>query len=138
MGDAARRIVANMKTTASTPNGPIHITILGENSYRLTHHTRRTQTVMGEVELLAQIGINQGGVEIRFETKHESATILLSEDTRHGLKGWRGCRYLDIGKPQKLWDEWYLFFETLHSAIEVCCKTGPAADAAIHDARRRF
>jgi len=138
MGDAAGQIVPNMKTSANTSYGAIHITVLGENTYRLTHHTRPTETVTGETELLSVIATNDGDEEVEIVTTHENATILLARDTRHGVTGWRGCRYLEIGKPQKLWDEWYLFFETLHSAIEVCCKIGPDAEAAIHEARRRF
>lgn len=127
-----------MKTTTLTPTGEIHITITGKGRYRLTHHSRPTQTVIGETELLAQIAASEGEELCLRLIAKDNATIALTPDNRHGVNGWRGCRYLDIGKPSKLWDEWYLFFETLHDAIEACCKTGPDAEDTIHEARSRF
>lgn len=126
-----------MKTTAITLHGEIHITILG-NTYRLTHQTRPTQTVTGEAELLAQIAANDEEEPCLRLLAKDNATIALTPDKRHGVEGWRGSRYEEIGKPAKPWDEWHLFFPTIREAIELFGKPTKETEAGIHEARLRF
>lgn len=121
-----------MKIKTITDIGTIHVTVIGTESYRLTHQTRPTRSVTGEAALLAVVGThpdNDGVIEVVLVAA-DGATFRLSRDTRHDVKGWRASRYVG-----NIWDEFYLFFPDLHDAIVA---TGKNADETIRNARMAF
>jgi hypothetical protein len=122
-----------MKTKAITPNGIIHVTRIGPETYRLTHHSLPTQVVRGEAALVKVIGYRDDGeIEITLKSV-DGATLRLSHDTRHGEAGWRASRYVS-----GIWDEWYLFFENLSGAIEATGGDPDRRNEAIRIARSAF
>lgn len=121
-----------MKIMTITDIGTIHVTVIGAESYRLTHHARPTRIVTGEAALLAAVGTdhdNDGEIEVVLVAA-DGATFRLSRDTRHDVKGWRASRYVG-----NIWDEFYLFFPNLHRAIVA---TGKNPNEAIRNARMAF
>jgi hypothetical protein len=122
-----------MKTKAITPVGTIHVTRIGPETYRLTHHSLPTQVVRGEAGLLKAIGYHdEGETEITLKSV-DGATLRLSKDTRHGEVGWRASRYVS-----GIWDESYLFFENLSGAIEATGGDPDRRNEAIRVARSAF
>ena len=122
-----------MKTKAVTPNGIIHITRIGPESYRLTHHSLPTQVVRGETGLVKAIGYHdEGEIEITLKSV-DGSTLQLSHDARHGEGGWRASRYIS-----GLWDESYLFFANLTCAIEATGGDPDKRNEAIRNARSAF
>ena len=129
-----------MKTTVITPLGNLNLQPLEGGGYRLTGHAIPTTTLATDNEIIANLATdNDGDGEpcLRLLAK-DNATIALTPDTRHGERGWRGCRYLDTGKAHKEWDEWYLFFPTLSEAIRLFGNKPEDSEFGITDARRRF
>jgi hypothetical protein len=122
-----------MKTKAITPNGTVHVTRIGTETYRLTHHSLPTQVVRGETGLAKVIGyLDEGEIEITLKSV-DGATLRLSKDTRHGKAGWRASRYVS-----GLWDESYLFFVKLSDAIEATVGDPDRRNEAIRIARSAF
>jgi hypothetical protein len=122
-----------MKTKAITPVGIIHISRIGPETYRLTHHSLPTQVVRGEAALANVIGyLDEGEIEITLKSV-DGATLRLSHDTRHGEAGWRASRYVS-GR----WDEWYLFFVNLSDVIEATGGDPDRRNEAIRIARSAF
>jgi hypothetical protein len=122
-----------MKTKAITPNGIIHIARIAPETYRLTHHSLPTQVVRGEAGLVEVIGyLDQGETEITLKSA-DGATLRLSHDTRHGEAGWRASRYVS-----GTWDESYMFFLNLSSAIEATGGDPDRRNEAIRNARSAF
>ena len=119
-----------MKTKTITDIGTIHVTVIGAESYRLTHHTRPTRVVTGETALLAVVGTGHDGEIEVVLVAADGVTFRLSRDTRHDVKGWRASRYVG-----NIWDEFYLFFPNLRDAIAA---TGKNANEAIRNARMAF
>jgi hypothetical protein len=122
-----------MKTKAITPVGTIHVTRIGPEIYRLTHHSLPTQVVRGEAALVKVIGYRDDGeIEITLQSG-DGATLRLSRDTRHGEIGWRASRYVS-----GTWDESYLFFLNLSGAIEATGGDPDRRNEAIRIARSAF
>ena len=122
-----------MKTKAITPVGTIHVTRIGPDIYRLTHHSLPTQVVRGEAGLLKAIGYHdEGETEITLKSV-DGATLRLSKDTRHGEVGWRASRFVS-----GTWDESYLFFVKLSDAIEATGSDPDRRNEAIRVARSAF
>jgi hypothetical protein len=122
-----------MKAKAITPVGTIHVTRIGPETYRLTHHSLPTQVVRGEANFEKVIGYHdEGEIEITLKSV-DGATLRLSRDTRHGEAGWRASRYVS-GR----WDEWYLFFVNLSDAIEATGGDPDKRNEAIRIARSAF
>ena len=119
-----------MKIMTITDIGTIHVTVIGAESYRLTHHTLPTRVVTGEAALLAVVGTDHDSEIEVVLVAADGVTFRLSRDTRHALKGWRASRYVGT-----IWDEIYQFPPNLHDAIVA---TGKDADEAIRNARMTF
>jgi hypothetical protein len=102
------------KVHAFLPNGSIvHLTIAGEGTYKVTHHTLPKRQLSGETVVENLLLDADNNIRI---IANDSALLVIGRDTRHTICGWRATRYIN-----GTWDEWYLFFESLDSVIRFCC-----------------
>lgn len=128
-----------MKTTVITLKGNLNLQPLENDDYKLTGHAIATHILVGNENVLARLAQDTGEGDPYLELlAKDGATINLTLDTRHDQDGWRGTRYVDIGKPSKMWDEWYMFFPTLREAIVLFGKPTEQTKEGMAEARRRF
>ncbi len=64
-------------------------------------------------------------MEIIFENNTYTEELIVSRDTRHGIKGFRVCRYTKetTDYDRWTWDETYCFYRTLDEVL-IAFETG--------------
>jgi hypothetical protein len=110
--------------------------------YRVTGHTIQTVELTAEEIRNRFFLFEDGGENIITIVAKDQAYIELSEDTRHGVKGFRANRYELVNEvnERRDWDETALFFESLDQAFELFAHPvdSPQYEEGRRAARMRF